>query len=183
MGNEKLCGLPSLQVQQCKYRTHRKSRKKMLFLVIVLPLSITLIIVVPPALKYKLIKGGKSSTGLSNDGILSSQATLRRFSYQDLFRATNKFSTDKLISVGRKLHDGFEVVIKVFHQNCSMAMKSFNAECEVMTKYSCSNKDFKAFGLEYMPNGSLEDCLHSTNSSLNIFDKLNIMIDVVSDLE
>ena len=34
-----------------------------------------------------------------------------------------------------------------------------------------------------MPNGRLEDCLHSTNCSLNIFGRLNIMIDVASALE
>lgn len=34
-----------------------------------------------------------------------------------------------------------------------------------------------------MPNGRLEDCLHSTNCSLNIFGSLNIMIDVASALE
>ncbi|GAY68885.1 hypothetical protein CUMW_267650 [Citrus unshiu] len=160
MGNEKLCGLPNLQFPKCKRRTRRKSKKKMLLLVIVLPLSTALIIVIPLALKYKSIRGGKSSTRLLNDGILSSQGTLRRFSYQDIFRATDKFSKDNLIDIGSfgsvyrgRLRDGIECFTRI----CAMALKSFEAECEVMKNIrhrnlvkrisSCSNEDFKALVL------------------------------------
>ncbi|ESR34611.1 hypothetical protein CICLE_v10007091mg, partial [Citrus x clementina] len=69
MGNELLCGLPDLQVSPCKPNkpnTHKKSRK-MLLLVIVLPLSTALIVVVTLTLKWKLIKCWKSRTGPSND--------------------------------------------------------------------------------------------------------------------
>ncbi|KAH9648344.1 protein kinase domain-containing protein [Citrus sinensis] len=65
MGNGKLCGLPNLQFPKCKRRTRRKSKNKMLPLVIVLPLSTALIIVIPLTLKYKSIRGGKSSTRLN----------------------------------------------------------------------------------------------------------------------
>lgn len=50
-----------------------------------------------------------------------------------------KFSKDNLIDIGGfgsvyrgRLRDGIEVAIKVFHQNCAMALKNFEAECEVM---------------------------------------------------
>ncbi|GAY63635.1 hypothetical protein CUMW_227230 [Citrus unshiu] len=36
----------------------------------------------------------------------------------------------------------------------------------------------EALVLEYMPHGSLEKCLYSSNYILDIFQRLNIMIDV-----
>ncbi|ESR34639.1 hypothetical protein CICLE_v10004266mg [Citrus x clementina] len=203
VGNELLCGLPNLQVQPCKVskpRTEHKSRKKILLIVIVLPLSIALTIAITLALKSKLIECGKGSTVLSNDGILSSQATLRRFSYLELLRATDNFAENNIIGRGglgsvyrARLEDGMKIAIKVFHQQCPSALKSFEAECEVLKNIrhrnlikvisSCSNDDFKALVLEYMSNGSLGDWLHSSNYVLNIFRRLNIMIDVASALE
>ncbi|KAH9648327.1 protein kinase domain-containing protein [Citrus sinensis] len=171
----------------------------MILLVIVLPLSAALIAVVVLALKYKSTRRGKS-TGLSNGGILLSQATKRRLPYQDLSRATNRFGRDNLIGIGSfgyvykaELDDGIEVAIKVFHQECARAMKSFEVECEVMKNIrhrnlvkiisGCSNDDFKALVLEYMPNGSLDIFLYSSTCMLDIFQRLNIMIDVASALE
>ncbi|GAY68817.1 hypothetical protein CUMW_267180 [Citrus unshiu] len=152
------------------------------------------------ALKSKLIECRKGSTVLSNDSILSSQATLRRFSYLELLRATNNFSENNIIGIGGfgsvyggRLEDGMKIAIKVFHQQCASSLKSFEAECEVLKNIrhqnlikvisSCSNDDFKALVLEYMSNGSLGDWLHSSNYMFNIFQRLNIMIDVASSLE
>ncbi|KAK9178284.1 hypothetical protein WN943_027474 [Citrus x changshan-huyou] len=142
MGNELLCGLPNLQVQPCKVskpRTEHKSRKKILLIVIVFPLS----------------------------------------GFGSVYRA--------------RLEDGMKIAIKVFHQQCASALKSFEVECEVIKNIrhrnlikvisSCSNDDFKALVLEYMSNGSLGDWLHSSNYVLNIFQRLNIMVDVASALE
>ncbi|XP_062014665.1 putative receptor-like protein kinase At3g47110 [Rosa rugosa] len=47
----------------------------------------------------------------------------------------------------------------------------------------CSQVDFKALVLDYMPNGSPENLLHSQNIPLNVLQRLNIMIDVASALE
>ncbi|KAJ4848050.1 hypothetical protein Tsubulata_015832 [Turnera subulata] len=73
------------------------------------------------------------------------------------------------------------------------AIKSFDAECEVLSNIrhrnlvkiisSCTNRDFKALILEYMANGSLEKLLYSHNYSLDILQRLNIMIDVASGLD
>ncbi|KAH9679091.1 protein kinase domain-containing protein [Citrus sinensis] len=92
-----------------------------------------------------------------------------------------------------RLEDGMKIAIKVFHQQCASALKSFEVECEVIKNIrhrnlikvisSCSNDDFKALVLEYMSNGSLGDWLHSSNYVLNIFQRLNIMVDVASALE
>ncbi|KAH9679061.1 protein kinase domain-containing protein [Citrus sinensis] len=142
MENELLCGLPNLQVQPCKLskpRTEHKSRKKILLIVMVLPLSIALTIAITLALKSKLIECRKRSTELSNDSILSSQATLRRFSYLELLQATDNFAENNIIGgggfgsvYGARLEDGMKIAIKVFHQQCASALKSFEAECEVL---------------------------------------------------
>ncbi|XP_018828263.2 LRR receptor-like serine/threonine-protein kinase GSO1 [Juglans regia] len=47
----------------------------------------------------------------------------------------------------------------------------------------CSNIEFKALVLEYMPNGNLEKWLYSHNHYLNVLQRLNIMVDVASALE
>lgn len=86
-----------------------------------------------------------------------------------------------------------EVAVKVFHQQYERALKSFEDECEVMKRIrhrnlvkiisSCSNDDFKALIMEYMPNGSLENRFYSGTCMLDIFQRLNIMIDVALALE
>ncbi|CAL5330372.1 unnamed protein product [Camellia sinensis] len=48
---------------------------------------------------------------------------------------------------------------------------------------SCSNLDFKAIVLEYMPNGSLDKWLYSNNYFLAMLQRLDIMIDVACALE
>ena len=55
---------------------------------------------------------------------------------------------------------------------------------------SCSNidfqgNDFKALVYEFMPNGTLHDWVHSTatTSKLNLFQRINILIDVASALD
>ncbi|GAY68430.1 hypothetical protein CUMW_264040, partial [Citrus unshiu] len=86
-----------------------------------------------------------------------------------------------------------EVAVKVFNLQCRRAFKSFDVECEMMKSIrhrnlikvisSCSNEEFKGLVLEYMPQGSLEKHLYSSNYILDIFQRLNIMIDVASALE
>ncbi|KAL0323379.1 UNVERIFIED_CONTAM: putative LRR receptor-like serine/threonine-protein kinase [Sesamum angustifolium] len=71
--------------------------------------------------------------------------------------------------------------------------KSFDTEIEVLSTIRhrnlikiigcCSNPDFKALVLEYMPNGSLEKWLYSHNCFLDLVQRLNIAIDVASALE
>ncbi|KAH9714640.1 protein kinase domain-containing protein [Citrus sinensis] len=92
-----------------------------------------------------------------------------------------------------RLGDKMEVAVKVFNLQCGRAFKSFDVECEMMKSIrhrnlikvisSCSNEEFKALVLEYMPHGSLEKYLYSSNCILDIFQRLNIMIDVASALE
>ncbi|KAH9714592.1 protein kinase domain-containing protein [Citrus sinensis] len=195
-GNELLCGSPTLQVLPCKTSIHHTSWKNSLLLGIVLPLSTTLLIVVIwLILRYR--KRGKQP---SNDANMPLVATWRTFSYLELCRATNGFSENNLIGRGgfgsvykARLGDGMEVAVKVFNLQCGRAFKSFAVECEMMKSIrhrnlikvisSCSNEEFKALVLEYKPHGSLEKYLYSSNCILDIFQRLNIMIDVASALE
>ncbi|KAL6195488.1 hypothetical protein ACLB2K_031107 [Fragaria x ananassa] len=88
---------------------------------------------------------------------------------------------------------GINVAIKVFNLQLEEAFKSFDIECEMLSNIRhrnlikiitcCSQIDFKAVVLNYMPNGSLEKWLYSPNWYLNILQRLSIMIDVASALE
>jgi LRR receptor-like serine/threonine-protein kinase FLS2 len=85
------------------------------------------------------------------------------------------------------------VAIKVFDLVVEGAFKSFDTECGVLRNIrhrnllkiisTCSNMDFKAFVLEYMPNGNLEKWLYSQDHCLSILQRLNITINVASALE
>ncbi|PPD85266.1 hypothetical protein GOBAR_DD17816 [Gossypium barbadense] len=91
------------------------------------------------------------------------------------------------------LSTGMTIAVKVFHVNQDRAFKSFDIECEVLRNIrhrnlvkiisSCSNVDFKALVLEFMPNGSLEKWLYSHNHFLNVLQRLNIVIDIALALE
>ncbi|GAY66422.1 hypothetical protein CUMW_248620, partial [Citrus unshiu] len=195
-GNELLCGSPNLQVPPCKTSIHHTSWKISLLLGILLPLSTTLMIVVIwLILRYR--QRGKQP---SNDANMPLVAMWRTFSYLELCRATDGFSENNLIGRGglgsvykARLGDGMEVAVKVFNLQCRRAFKSFDVECEIMKSIrhrnlikvisSCSNEEFKGLVLEYKPQGSLEKHLYSSNCILDIFQRLNIMIDVASALE
>ncbi|KAH1120842.1 hypothetical protein J1N35_004002 [Gossypium stocksii] len=85
------------------------------------------------------------------------------------------------------------IAVKVLHVNQDRAFKSFDIECEVLRNIrhrnlvkiisSCSNVEFKALVLEFMPNGSLEKWLYSQNHFLNVLQRLNIVIDIALAVE
>ncbi|CAK9163427.1 unnamed protein product, partial [Ilex paraguariensis] len=115
-------------------------------------------------------------------------------------QATDAFSDSNLLGTGSfgtvykgTMSDEVKIAVKVFNLHIEGAFKSFDVECEAMHNIrhrnlirvisSCSNMDFKALVLEYMPNGSLDKWLYSHNHYLDIIQRLNIMIDVASALE
>ncbi|KAF3685253.1 putative CBL-interacting protein kinase 5-like isoform 1 [Capsicum annuum] len=103
------------------------------------------------------------------------------------------FFTSKVFLLFTDKGNGTAIAVKVFNLQLDAAFKSFDTECEFLHSLrhrnlikvitSCSNLDFKALVLEYMPNGSLDKYLCSHNYFLNIRQRLSIMIDVACALE
>ncbi|KAM7515115.1 hypothetical protein LguiA_004698 [Lonicera macranthoides] len=196
MQNDGLCGVPQLQVQPCKIsRSSNLSPLKY----ILPPIVATILLV---AFTIMFIKGRKKGAELQTQ-LSSLPFAWRRVSYTELLQATNGFNESNLLGAGGvgsvykgtlgTLSNEVNVAVKVFNLQLEGACKSFDVECEVLrnirhrnlTKIvsSCSNPDFLALVLEYMPNGSLEKWLYSHNYCLTILERLNIMIDVAFALE
>nr|XP_019703071.1 receptor kinase-like protein Xa21 [Elaeis guineensis] len=124
----------------------------------------------------------------------------RQISYHELIRATDNFSEANLLGRGSlgsvfrgRLDDGLHVAVKILNLEMEVASRSFDAVCKALRMVrhrnlikiisTCSNLDFKALVLQYMPNGSLEKWLHSHNYCLSLLQRINIMLDVASALE
>jgi LRR receptor-like serine/threonine-protein kinase FLS2 len=199
MPNDGLCGAPQLQVPPCKEGVSRpKNTVASCMLKYVLPtIGLTLIVV---ALVIVWTRRQKKNAKLPVEVNSLPLATWRRISQQELLQATKGFNTSNLLGTGSfgsvykgTLSDGMIVAIKVFNLVEEGASKSFDTECGVLRNIrhrnlikiitACSSIDFKAFVLEYMPNGSLEKWLYSPDRCLSILQRLNIMIDVASALE
>ncbi|KAL5772195.1 hypothetical protein ACOSQ2_012119 [Xanthoceras sorbifolium] len=197
--NGQLCDAPRLQVPPCETRTHKQSKTTKLVRLICILFAIALAIVVL-ALIIQWFRSQKRKTNSLDREDVSTLATWRRIPYDELYRATNGFDESNLLGTEGfgsiykgKLLNGKDIAIKVFNLQLERALKSFDDECEVMSKICrrnlvkivscCSNWDFKALELEYMPNGSLKKWLYSHNYFLDILQRLNIMIDVASALE
>ncbi|MCD7456261.1 hypothetical protein HAX54_031042 [Datura stramonium] len=130
-------------------------------------------------------------------------------SYEELRIATGGFSSENLIGSGSFgtvykgtfASDGMVVAVKVLNLQHQDASKSFIAECQALRNIRhrnlikvisvCSSSDFKgndfkALVFQFMPKGNLDEWLHPVKeiqkSSLTIFQRLNIIIDVASAL-
>ncbi|KAB1220974.1 hypothetical protein CJ030_MR3G025335 [Morella rubra] len=197
MSNDALCGAPRLQLPLCDTRVQKNTSKHILKFI--LPtISLTILALVLVLVWTRCIKRNAKSTLF--DAELSPLAQWRRISQQELIQATDGFSLNNLLGEGSfgsvykgTLSDGMNIATKVLNLQVEAAFKSFDVESEVLRNVRhrnllkiisvCSNTDFKALVLEYMPNGSLEKWLHSNNHFLNILQRLNIVIDVASALE
>ncbi|XP_057806307.1 putative receptor-like protein kinase At3g47110 isoform X2 [Salvia miltiorrhiza] len=197
-GNEALCGIPRFHVTLCHVvSTHKSKRKKLkivLFILAGVVAFTTILCLGFIFLRYR--RKGKVASG--TDGILSIK--LERISYNELSLATQQFSESNLLGIGSFgsvyrgiLGDGNAIAVKVFKLQSEASFRSFDVECEILrsirhrnlTKVisSCSNEEFKALVIEYMPKGTLENWLYSHNYFLDFIQRLNVMIDVASALE
>ncbi|GAY64256.1 hypothetical protein CUMW_232130, partial [Citrus unshiu] len=198
-GNYALCGPPRLQVPPCKQDNRKRTNKvALIVLQYILPSILSTVLLVIIIIMYIRCRN-RSTKHLDHEDFLP-PATWRRTSYLDIRRATDEFNERNLLGTGGfgsvykgTLSDGTNVAIKIFNLQLERAFRSFDSECEILRNVrhrnllkilgSCSNLDFKALVLEFMPNGSLEKWLYSHNYFLDILQRLNIMIDVGSALE
>ncbi|XP_031131847.1 probable LRR receptor-like serine/threonine-protein kinase At3g47570 [Ipomoea triloba] len=195
LSNEGLCGSSRLKVPPCNPNSNsHRSIRRLLWIVLI---SIAILIVGISSVGLHKCKSKKS---ISTEVILFQEMVFPRISYYELQQATQGFDSSNLLGTGSFgsvykgiFTNGSSFAIKVFNLQVEGAFKSFDIECQVLrnlrhrnlTKVisACSNLDFKALILQYMPHGSLDNWLYSENQSLNIMQRLNIMIDVACGLE
>ncbi|XP_076954472.1 uncharacterized protein LOC143628882 [Bidens hawaiensis] len=203
LGNEMLCGgFAQLGLPKCKKT--KKHRKRFPPFAIVILIATTLSTIT--CLAYILWCKKKRK---SEQPQLSTSERFMKVSYNQLFKATNGFSEDNLIGRGGfssvykgilKEHDDRVVAVKVLNLQNRGAQRSFKRECEAWQNIrhrnllkiltSCSSvdfqgNDFKALVYEFMPNGSLHDWLHASESTtrLEILQRVNILMDVACALD
>ncbi|KAL6288717.1 hypothetical protein ACE6H2_006227 [Prunus campanulata] len=195
VSNKALCGAPRLHVPPCKNGTLEPNWRKAKYII---PGIISVILLVASVSIFVLRM--KRNVEVAREANSLPQLLWRRVSHLDLLRATNGLNENNLLGNGGfgsvykgTLSDGTDVAVKVFHLQLEGSFKSFDRECEILSNIRhrnlikiiscCSELDFKALVLNYMPNGSLEKWLYSENYSLNMLQRMNIMIDVASALE
>ncbi|CAN1131688.1 Probable LRR receptor-like serine/threonine-protein kinase At3g47570 [Linum perenne] len=206
IGNDLLCGgVLELQLQKCPTVAKTTKQKRVatikLTLIIVLP-SLALLFLSGILYQYKLWRSRKQSC--VRDSVLS-QFTM--VSYKDLHQGTKGFSPENVIGSGGfgTVYKGMldqmgqtPIAVKVMNLQENIAHKSLLAECNALKNLRhrnlvrlltyCSSldhkgNDFKALVFELMPNGSLEDWLHSPGHGvLSLIQRLNILVDVASAL-
>ncbi|MED6156536.1 hypothetical protein PIB30_015189 [Stylosanthes scabra] len=208
-GNGKLCGgVSNLRLPPCPSKATKKTRHhgfKTWMIVVTICSAVFLILLSSIlAFLFRRRRRGKASIDSTNE-------KLPRVSYQNLYNATNGFSTGNLIgsggygSVYKGLLDSSEniVAVKVLNLQVKGAHKSFMAECNALRNIrhrnlakiitSCSSvdykgNDFKALVYEYMSSGSLDKWLHPDGEcsnrlrTLNLWQRLEAIMDVASAL-
>ncbi|CAN6355867.1 unnamed protein product, partial [Urochloa humidicola] len=205
-GNPRLCTATPLQnIPLCSSKlSARKHMSLVKLLAILLPLvSVSLLFL----FLFLFLKKG---TRKDSRPLQESSAEFRILSYNDLSKATDGFSSTNLIGSGQSslvykgsLHEqeGQMIGVKVFKLSQCSASKSFLAECQALRNIrhrnlvkvitACSTYDplgneFKALVLEYMPNGSLADHLHTKSTRygyLSLGARIGVAVDVASVLE
>ncbi|XP_065848551.1 probable LRR receptor-like serine/threonine-protein kinase At3g47570 isoform X3 [Euphorbia lathyris] len=196
LGNKALCGASKFQVNPCRTSNQNHSKKTKITLVAIALTSLALGIVIVILIWYSKRK----IRLLTHQVNFPTLPIWQRISIHELQRATNKFDEVNLLGRGSfgsvyrgNLSNGLSVAVKVFNLELEGGFKSFDVECEVLRGIrhrnlvkiitSCCTTEFKALVMEFMSNWSLEKWLYSHNYFLDIFQRLNIMIDVASAVE
>ncbi|XP_024179799.1 probable LRR receptor-like serine/threonine-protein kinase At3g47570 [Rosa chinensis] len=193
VSNYGLCGGSQFQVPPCKRKTSISILKS------IIPGILSATLLAASIIWMLMLRRKKNATAAAHI-ILMPQVLCRRVSYQELLCATDGFNESNLLGIGGfgsvykgTFPDETDVAIKVFNLDLEGAFASFEVECEMLSNVRhrnlvkviscCSQIDFKGLVLNYMPNGSLEKWLYSQNSSLDLVQRLDIMIDVALALE
>lgn len=204
VSNEALCGAtPQLRVPRCSSSSshQKKGRRKVLLIVSVIVALLIIITCSVLVISWVMRRRRKPAPSEADQYYSSCQSReMERFTYHQLKHATNNFSDGNLLGSGgfssvylASFENGVLFAVKVFNLEQERASKSFETECEMLSKLrhrnltkvvsACSNLDFKALLLEYMRNGSLEDWLYCEGYSLDMLQRLNVAIDVASALD
>ncbi|XP_060183510.1 probable LRR receptor-like serine/threonine-protein kinase At3g47570 [Lycium barbarum] len=198
LGNRGLCGMHILKVPCAITNRGQQSKSNKLVLKIVIPMVISsfLILLVASIWIMKRQKKGKSK---DVEEVLEIK-THQLVSYHEIQRATNYFDGSNLIGVGGSgsvykgtLSSGIVVAIKVLDLQNEEVCKRFDTECEVLRNVrhknlvsvftTCSSECIRAFVLQYMPNGSLDNWLYKEDRHLNLPQRVTIMLDVAVAIE
>ncbi|KAL6654385.1 hypothetical protein ACP70R_007850 [Stipagrostis hirtigluma subsp. patula] len=199
IGNDRLCGASHLGFSPCLKKSHSNIRHFLKFAL----LAVTIAFVSTALCTYLMIrrkdnnKGEVQASVMDPDDIMNHQL----ISYNELVRATDNFSDRNLLGSGSfghvfkgQLSTNLVVAIKVLDMQLEPVVGSFDAECRVlrMARHrnlirilnTCSNMEFRALVLEYMPNGSMDILLHSEGRRhLGLLKRLDIMLDVSMAME
>ncbi|KAG2701473.1 hypothetical protein I3843_06G043000 [Carya illinoinensis] len=202
VGNNHLCGgIPEMELPKCNFGKPKK--KKLTIILIVFGILGTTSVI---SFLFICWLRKKRTESISNSPDLSYQSLLKAtggFSPDNLLGVGSFGSVYKgILDEGRKT-----IAVKVLNLLQRGAAKSFLSECEALRNIRhrnllkvltvCSSvdfngNDFKALVYEFMINGSLEDWLHPVAKedeeqheprNLNLYQRLNIAIDVASALE
>ncbi|XP_015160724.1 probable LRR receptor-like serine/threonine-protein kinase At3g47570 [Solanum tuberosum] len=193
LGNKGLCGMHILEILDCAITNPGKQSKfKEVLLKIVTPLVISsfLMFFLVSIWIMKRQKKGKFKDVEKVPEITTHQLV----SYHEIRRATNNFDESNLIGEGSSgsvykgtLFGGTAVAIKVLDLENEQVCKRFDTECEVMRNVrhrnlvpvitTCSSDYIRAFVLQFMPNGSLENWLYKEDRHLNLHQRVSVMLD------
>ncbi|KAJ1275253.1 hypothetical protein BS78_05G122100 [Paspalum vaginatum] len=221
VGNDGLCGgVQELHLPPCPVRSrkHRGMKHQVVLIIIVVSIG-SLLCLTLALLSYWRWKKGSHSTTLATTESSFVDRKYPKVSYAELLRGTDGFSTDNLIGRGRygsvyKCRLSLEAVetevaVKVFDLQQSGSSKSFEVECEALSKirhrnlisvvtccssYDSKQNNFKAIVFDFMPNQSLDKWLHPHDSNpgshvsrpmpgLTLLQRLNIAVNVADAIE
>ncbi|XP_035543117.1 putative receptor-like protein kinase At3g47110 [Juglans regia] len=212
VGNNQLCGgIPEMHLPKCNFKEPENTKLTLtlkLIICIVLGLlgvtSVLYFLYVSWLRKKRRVSISSSSGNLFLN--ISYQSLIKA---TDGLSSTNLLGVGSFGSVYEGVLDegGTIIAVKVLNLLCHRAFRSFLVECEALRNIRhrnlvkvltvCSSadyhgNDFKALVYEFMVNGSLEEWLHPTaiederhqdQRNLDLFQRLDIAIDVASALE
>uniref|UniRef100_M1C627 Protein kinase domain-containing protein n=1 Tax=Solanum tuberosum TaxID=4113 RepID=M1C627_SOLTU len=199
LGNKGLCKMHILEIPDCVITNPGKQSKlKEVVLKIVTPVvtSSFLIFLFVSIWTMKRKKKGKSKDVEKVPEI----GTHQLVSYHEIRGATNNFDESNLIGEGSSgsvykgaLFGGTAVAIKVLDLENEQVCKRFDTECEVMRNVrhgnlvpvitTCSIDYIRAFVLQFMPNGSLDNWLYNEDRHLNLHQRVSVMLDAAMAVE
>ncbi|KAF3645402.1 putative LRR receptor-like serine/threonine-protein kinase-like [Capsicum annuum] len=195
LGNKRLCGMHILEVIN---NTGQQSNSKEFVLKIVIPVvTSSFLIFLLVSVWIMKCKKKRKSTDVE---IVPEVGTYQLISYHEIQRATNNFGGSNLIGEGSSgfvykgtLSSGTVVAIKVLDLKKEQVCKRFDTECEVMRNVrhrnlvsvitTCSSDYIRAFVLQYMSNGSLENWLYREDCQLNLLQRVTVMFDAAMGIE